>query len=344
LKRKGCAWQLPCVRFFGTKTGLALAVTAAGCDEPVRFAAAPADPGWLADVEMPLPERLSQVGLFSDVEARVPAPDLRPYTPLHPLWSNGADKERLLYLPPGGRIEPGDDGFDFPVGTVLAKTFTLPDLEGRLGTVPIETRLLYRTRTRWSYAEYVWSADGSDADLLERDWAALGLRLTDAAGQTFRYTLPGAVDCESCHGAPGDSPVLGISRWQQPPEVADLYSRPPETAELPARTPLEGEVIGYVQGNCAFCHHGRRTGDNASFSLLPQDFVANTVNRETESSASGVGVRVVPGDADGSAVFQAVVEARSPDYTGDLKPMPPVGIERIDPRAERILRAWIEAL
>jgi hypothetical protein len=78
--------------------------------------------------------------------------------------------------------------------------------------------------------------------------------------------------------------------------------------------------------------------------LLPEDFVANTVNRETESSASGVGVRVVPGDTEGSALFQAVVRARSPDYAGDLKPMPPVGVERIDSRAERILRAWIESL
>ena len=344
MKRKGYAWQrLPVRILLATTVGLA-AVTTPGCDEPERFALSPAGPGWLVDVEMPLPQRLSQVGLFADVESRTPAERLRPYVPLHPLWSNGADKERLLYLPAGTAIVPGDDGFEFPVGTVLAKTFTLPDLEGRLGTVPIETRLLYRTRTRWSYAEYVWSADGTDAALLEDDWPALGLDLTDAAGRSFRYTLPGAVDCESCHGAPGDSPVLGISRWQQPREVEDLYARPPASAELAARSTLEGEVIGYVQGNCAFCHHGRRTGDNASFSLLPSDFVSNTVNRETESSASGVGVRVVPGDTEGSALFQAVVRARSPDYAGDLKPMPPVGIERIDPRAERILRAWIDSL
>jgi mono/diheme cytochrome c family protein len=94
-------------------------------------------------------------------------------------------------------------------------------------------------------------------------------------------------------------------------------------------------------GNCAYCHNGRDTSENAAFSLEPPDAARTTVDRETDSSASGVGLRVVPGDPEGSAVFEAVVLARAADYPGDLKPMPPLGIDRVDPRAAQALRRWI---
>jgi hypothetical protein len=231
------------------------------------------------------------------------------------------------------------------VGTVLVKSFSLNDLEGRAGPVTIETRLLFRRSEGWGFALYHWNPEGTEAALVGQDWTPEGLELTDASGTTFTYTLPGKLDCRSCHEAPGDVPVLGISRWQRPAAV-ESYSEPPPAAELDtfARSPEEAAAMSYILGNCAFCHNGRRSGENSAFSLEPPVFLANTIDQETDSSASGEGIRVVPGDAAASAIYEAVVLTRRPGYRGDFKAMPPAGIDRPDPRAEQVLRRWIESL
>ena len=301
--------------------------------------------GWVADVEQPLPAWLSETGLYADLAARAPGGGAVVYEPAHPLWSNGADKERLLFLPPGEPIVPGATGDEFPVGTVLVKSFSLDDLEGRSGPVTVETRVLFRREEGWGFALYHWDAAGTEAALAGEDWRPASLQLTDASGTTFAYTLPGQLDCRSCHEAPGAFPVLGISRWQRPAAV-HAYSEPPPESDLAAyaRSPLEAEAMSYIVGNCAFCHNGRRSGENSAFSLEPPVFVANTIDQETDSSASGLGIRVVPGDALGSALYEAVVLTRRPGYRGDFKAMPPAGIDRPDPRAEQVLRRWIESL
>jgi len=323
----------------------------AGCGDPnddARDSVGPADPRslWVADVEAPLPVWLSETGIYADGAGTVPGPGAVVYVPAHPLFSNGADKERLLFLPPGVRITPEDDPaapWAFPVGTVLVKSFSFDDVDDRAGEVKLETRILARRAEGWLYALYHWNADGTEAALARADWRATPLRLTDAAGTTFEYTLPGRLECRGCHEAPGLTPVLGLARWQVPAALTEVFSRPPAAADVGAfaRTPAETEALGYFVGNCAYCHNGRDTSENAAFSLEPPDAVGNTVEQETDSSASGVGVRVVPGDPEGSAIFEAVVLARAADYPGDLKPMPPFGIDRVDPHAAQLMRRWI---
>lgn len=299
---------------------------------------------WIDDVEADLPADLSATGLFARMTTLAPAADVHPYVPPHPLWSSGTGKHRLLFLPPGSTIDTRGPSWDFPVGTVIAKTFTYEDIEGRAGEVAIETRLLFRRGAGWGYAQYHWNREGTEARLRESNWPELGLELSYGAGLSFPYTLPGEIDCAGCHEARADAFVLGISSHNLPEELRNLLTGPAEALSVEGRTPEETAAMGYLLGNCAHCHHGGEGNDNATFSLLPADLVANTVGRPTESSASGDGIRVVPGDAEASALFEAVVRTREPDYRGDFKPMPPLGIDQVDPAAARVLRAWIEGL
>jgi hypothetical protein len=266
------------------------------------------------------------------------------YTPPQPLWSSGTGKHRVIYLPPDTTIDTTPTAWDFPVGTVIAKTFSYTDIEGRTGEVAIETRLLLRRAAGWAYAQYHWNREGTEARLREPGWPELGLELTYSAGLGFPYTLPGELDCAGCHEARADTFVLGISSHNLPEELTNLVTGPASVLAVEGRSEAETAAMKYLVGNCAHCHHGGLGNDNATFSLLPADLVANTINRPTESSASGDGIRVVPGDAEGSAIFEAVVTSREPGYRGDFKPMPPLGIDQADPEAARILRAWIESL
>ena len=293
---------------------------------------------WLLDTGETPPTTLSGVGLFADMEARTVFSDLVAYRPNHELYSDGLTKERHLYLPEDATIDGNDSMlWDFPPGTVLAKTFVYDG-------VPVETRLVFRNERGWDYALYQWSDDAPEARRLEGNWAEVPLVL----GEDERpHTLPARLDCRTCHEtheAVAGAPVLGVGPLQTDDVLATsrVFSEPPTRLAVEGRTSKETAALGYFVGNCASCHNG---GDsiNSSFSLYPEDAVANTVGQPTESE-TGAGTRVVPGDPEGSVLFVTVVEAGSPGYRGPFKVMPPLGVAVTDPAAASVLRDWIEAL
>lgn len=299
-------------------------------------------PAWIEDVEADPPAKLSEVGLFSDPGALAPSDRVVAYEPRWPLWSSGTEKQRLLHVPQGATIDTaGGDGWDFPVGTVLGKTFRVP------GGGPIETRLLFRRTESWDYAAYVWNADGSDADLLPGNWVEVAMDLKDGNGDPFPYTVPARLDCRTCHETSEDAtgtPVLGIGALQLPESLRDasFFDGPAPVQDVAGRTEAETAALGYFVGNCVSCHNGGK-GENTVFSLYPDDAVQNTVDQPTESE-TGVGVRVVPGDPESSVLFVTVARAHDPDYKGPFKAMPPIGVDTADPAAEDILGAWISGL
>lgn len=306
----------------------------AGCGES---SAAPTQ-RWLLEPNDPLPAQLSQVGLFEDTAQRTAYADVVGYVPEHPLYSNGLDKERHLYLPSEMQIDAGvADAWGFPIGTVLAKTFVYD------GT-PVETRLIFQTDGGWDYAIYQWRADSSDAQLLEANWAEVPLTLGDGE---LTHTLPSRLDCRTCHEtheAVAGVPVLGVSSLQTGDDLVDagVFAGSPALQAVEGRNDEETAALSYFVGNCTSCHNG---GDalNSAFSLYPDVAVANTVNQPTESE-TGEGIRVVAGRPGESAVFITVIEAPEPEYTGAFKAMPPIGLSRVDPSAEAILSSWIENL
>jgi hypothetical protein len=319
-----------------------LLLGALGCTLPEPT---PASPPWHTDISAPLPGWLSETALFVDLPSLEPAAEAVAYDPPHALWSNGADKARFILLPEGTAIDPTDAAhWAFPVGTVAVKTFTFDDIEGRRGAVPVETRLIFHGADGWDYAVYHWNVEGTEARLLPAEWDEVPLEFSDVSGNFLPYIIPSRLDCRGCHETQTGSPIIGVSQYNLGPALEPLFTEPPVRAAAPARSPEEAAAMGYLVGNCVHCHHGVLDSDNASFSLLPQDLVAKTVGVETESSASGVGVRVVPGDPQGSALYEATVYAGERDYPGDFKPMPPISVFLPDPAAAAILGAWIEGL
>ena len=82
------------------------------------------------------PATLTEFGFFADAGANKPAAGVTPYRLNTPLWSDGADKHRFLYLPPGAKAKANGEGLiDYPVGAALIKTFAF-------GTRKLETRVL----------------------------------------------------------------------------------------------------------------------------------------------------------------------------------------------------------
>ena len=304
----------------------------------------------------PFPPYLSQVGIYPE------APDLTRvssravhYQPVWPLWSNGSEKWRYIILPEGEVIDNADpENWQFPVGTLLFKTFAFSDSAVPGGWRAIETRIMRVTAEGIDFALYQWDETGLDAVLLDMLMPVPLEVMTEESG-TVPYTLPNLLLCRACHES-SVTQVIGFSEMQlngplhesapqdqlEHLETQGFFLHPitdnPEA--VVAEDELTHEVMGYVHGNCVHCHNGTN-GPSSSYDLSYPVFIESTVGHATESSASAPGVRVVPQSPEESILFLAFSgETDNPE----VKEMPPVGVDVRDQAAVELFREWIMTL
>ena len=144
-----------------------------------------------------------------------------PYDLNTPLFSDYAHKLRTVWMPGGTAAKYDPNGsFDFPVGTVISKTFYYP-LAKSGGRNPssvartydqlrlplaldqvrlVETRLLVRREGGWQAFPYVWNEAQTDAELARTgDAKSLELVAADGAKEAFTYVVPNENQCAGCH-------------------------------------------------------------------------------------------------------------------------------------------------
>lgn len=270
----------------------------------------------------PMPERLSELGLYpSAPNLDVVGGGAIAYTPRFPLWSDGGEKQRFIAHPDGLEAAPAPYPEDSALGTVFFKTFSF-ETERDSGLLPVETRVMRLGDEGWEYYRYLWEEDGQDAVLLTSRESQLVRVFAD--GEEFEHEVPGEVDCKTCHEA-SDSPVLGYRELQ----LEDTPLDP---------DPVTEQVMGYALGNCTHCHNGSDS-EAGILDLRPDVFLENTVDRPAQGTSAGYGLRVAPGRPDESILFLALSrEAES------AAPMPPLGIGRRDEASLELFREWIEGL
>ena len=181
------------------------------------------------------PQALADWQLFTINDGRMtPNTGVVPYDLNTPLFSDYAHKLRTVWMPGGKAAQyDGEASFEFPVGTIISKTFYYPRVPGEprdsdrvvrsqdeAGTLPggglaldkvrlIETRLLVRRKEGWVALPYVWNAEQTEARLM-RSGELVALSLVDAAGESepATYTVPDQNQCAGCHGTDLRSKVL----------------------------------------------------------------------------------------------------------------------------------------
>ena len=171
------------------------------------------------------PEQLSEWGVvLSDGDYFRLNENVLPYDLNTPLFTDYALKIRTVWLPGGETARySADDEFEFPVGTIISKTFHYEkaadwslqdqkvlridresqlDGKGRLDLdrfALIETRLLVRYDDGWHVYPYVWNRDQNEA-WLEVAGDIRNLSLVDESGSLdFVYVVPDANQCAGCH-------------------------------------------------------------------------------------------------------------------------------------------------
>lgn len=220
-----------------------------------------------------MPTLLSKTGLFTDMKAQTLAPGVYAYEPLYKLWSDGAEKKRWVYMPPGGKIVtdslPGATGMEYwtyPAGFKLWKEFRR---DGKL----IETRFLLKTADTvgaWYMVAFKWSDDGTEATALpDGEMNAMGTQ----------HDIPSTKGCNGCHTAIKDN-ALGFSALQLSHNIAGSFNlaqaiqlgwfnvNPPAEGYTLPGTDAQKQVAGYLHANCGICHNaGSKVYGTASLDL-----------------------------------------------------------------------------
>lgn len=212
------------VRLILTATGLVLAACG-DVEPPAPEAAGPRpQPPAPRHIEAGRPDLLSDWGqLAAGGDALVLGEAVIAYDLNTALFSDYALKLRTVWIP--GEAGPARyhdrEVFDFPVGSVITKTFYYPRAGGGVARVSgdggamdhfdgraldlsavrlIETRVLVRRAGGWEALPYVWDDDQSEARL-SRAGAFVDLTLVSEAGgdQRLDYLVPNVNQCANCH-------------------------------------------------------------------------------------------------------------------------------------------------
>jgi uncharacterized repeat protein (TIGR03806 family) len=276
---------------------------------------------------------LSAYRLFVGDGVGHPNAGLTPYALNTPLFSDYAEKARLIYLPPGTHaVYRATGALDLPVGATLVKTFAYPaDLRRPTENVRlIETRLLIHRRSGWVALTYVWNDDRTEARL-KRAGPRLAVSFIDAHGQARQvdYHVPNQNQCKECHSLSGRIAPIGVkarnlngdfaypegtenqlAHWTRAGLLtgAPTPDKAPRTAawDNPAE-PLDARARAYLDGNCGHCHNPRGEASNTGLFLNLEEArpVKFGIGKRPVAAGKGSGeleTDLVPGHPDTSII------------------------------------------
>jgi uncharacterized repeat protein (TIGR03806 family) len=296
------------------------------------------------------PSTLSEYGFFADGPSQRAAAGVAPYRLNTPLWSDGAEKLRFLYVPAGAKAHAAGEGLlDLPVGTALVKTFAFT-ANGRRRL--IETRVLLHRADGWVALPYLWNVEQTEARL-----ALAGARVpaTTPAGQTISYSIPNKNQCKECHALAGAVTPIGpkarnlAPQWLTSQLAAGRLDKMPQVAQmLPvwearAQAMPKAAARAYLDVNCAHCHNPKGSASNSGLDLRweQSDPAALGVGKRPVAAGRGAGAfefDVVPGDPDHS-----ILTYRMESLEGGVA-MPELGKATIDREGLETVRKWIAGM
>ncbi len=294
-----------------------------------------------------MPQSLSAFGFFANGGAQQPNAGVVPYRLKTPLYSDGADKLRFVYLPAGtGMTADGPGLLRLPVGSALIKTFAFgAGAERRL----IETRVLLHRAEGWVALPYLWNEAQTEATLA---LAGARVAVTTPAGDAISYRVPNKNQCKECHGlddavVPIGPKARNLSQAWLAREVASgrLDLVPGGAGALPtwearSESSAASTARAYLDVNCAHCHQPGAMASNSGLDLRweQQDLAALGVMKRPVAAGRGAGdlsFGVVPGEPDQSILIHRMASAE-PGVA-----MPELGKSTVDREGVDAVRRWI---
>jgi uncharacterized repeat protein (TIGR03806 family) len=316
-------------------------------------------------------QRLSQYSLFAgDPKAQEPAPGVIPYDLNSALFSDYALKLRFVKLPPGSyAVYRQDEVFEFPIGTIIAKTFAYPRdaRDPGQGRRLIETRILKHDVDGWVGLPYIWNKDQTEAALdVAGDTTDVRWIHDDGRTRSVNYIIPNANQCKGCHKAGETMLPIGpkarhlnrdfayregtenqLTHWSR---LAVLLGAPaPEEAPRmavwndPETGSLDHRARAWLEINCAHCHSPQGPARSSGLDLLasqrnPTSFGVNKAPVAAGIGSGGFALDIVPGKPDQSILAYRIAST----HPGVM--MPELGKRLVHEEGVALVREWIKAM
>lgn len=311
---------------------------------------------------------LSDYNLFEgDLQNQKPVLGVIPYKPISALFTDYAKKKRFLWMPNNTSANFVSDYeiLDFPVGTILVKTFYYTNVLPSNTTKIIETRLLIKKSSGWIFSEYVWNEDQTEA-FLDNTGSTVNIEwLEGGISKSTNYRIPSESECRTCHKI-GNVPFpIGVkpqnlnSDYPYPQEgsvnqlqklIIEGYLNPVDYSNVntvvdwkDVSKPLQLRARSYLDINCAHCH-----SDDSHCSYRP----IRLSFHDTETSDANLGICVVPDEDVNSTLTHIISPGRSErsvlsyrmNSTEESTKMPLIGRNLVDDQAISLINDWIDGL
>ena len=315
---------------------------------------------------------LSDYRLFADATNPLKSPNgngVR-YNLNTPLFSDYANKYRFVYVPEGlAAAYRSQDVFDFPVGTIIAKTFTI-QADLRIADSrqdKIETRLLIRRADGWKALPYTWNPSKTDAEL-KVTGGTQKVNWVDISGeaQSTDYIIPNSNNCANCHGEDELLPIgpkarslnkeyaydsgvnNQLTHWSEAGILAGVPSDLSSIKTIPlwgdTSASLDDRARGYLDINCASCHSSAAGAGNTSGLFLeywrPFGLAVGECKPPIAAGDGSGGLKysIVPGNAD-----ESILHFRMNSDEPEIR-MPESGRSVIHTEGVKIIADWIDAM
>lgn len=287
-----------------------------------------------------------------------------------PLFTDYAEKYREVFVPEGLTASyRSENAFDFPVGTILVKTFVIQSdhRDANSEEELIETRLLIHREEGWIGLPYIWNQGKTDA-VLTLVGGTQSVSWTDSNGdaQMTNYVIPNSNQCKNCHGE-GEAKPIGpkarllnknfayasgsanqIEHWT---EEGILIGAPAVNTidTIPnwenTGASLDKRARGYLDINCAHCHNPEGAGNTSGLYLdynRPVDIEYGLCKPPVAAgSATGnLDYDIVPG---AGGANQSIIKFRM-NSTNAAIMMPEIGRSVIHTEGVALISQWINNL
>ncbi len=290
------------------------------------------------------------------------------------LFSDYALKARFIFVPDLQKIgfQP-TSVFDFPVGTIITKTFWYQHQKDKSKKKIVETRLLIHRPIGWVALPYIWNENQTEATLqrggTELDISSEWLTENTIKEKTFHYNVPNSNQCWNCHSLANKiHPIGPKAKWLNSEGTLQWHGKNQIQAMIDEKyfnestlekdfskiviagdynnetLPISQRARAYLDINCAHCHSPNGTGGMSGLWL----------EYEREESSSHLGIckspiaagtaaaevkfDIVPGHPEKSLLIKRL---------SDLRPankMPEVGRNLVHTKGVALVSRWIQTL
>ncbi len=293
-----------------------------------------------------------------------------PYEPASGLFTDYAHKKRFIWMPIGVKANYVADGkiLDFPIGSVLIKSFYYTTIQPGNLTKIIETRLMVRKSDGWKFYEYLWNDEQTEANLeSDADFAngsSKNITFTKPSGEviTTDYRIPSNGECFACHKINEIATPIGVKPQnlnhnftytdgsknilQKLLEQGYLTSYPSSIVSTvdynDVTQPLDLRARSYIDANCSHCHQ-----DQARCYYRPIRFPFSLTNIDSnvgicldadEPISSSLQKVIAPGNYNKSVMHYRISSNDESDR------MPLLGRTIVHDEGVALIEQWISSL